>query len=977
MKFISFVLLLSTCAFAQVDRASLNGTVTDASGSAVGTAKVEISNDTVGFRRATLTVENGSYSVPALPVGKYAIRVEKEGFRPVVFDEVVLTIGQRRTLDVRLEVGAVATAIEVQADATPIEQSSAEIGLQIGEKQIRELPLNGRNWTGLMLLAPGAVNDGAGNQNSIRFFGRARDENNWTFDGMDSSGVKDPRQEGNLRLVIPMDSIAEFRVNSATYNAESGTGAGAQVNLVSKTGTNNYHGSLFWFLRNSALDARRPFDGSTVPPFRLNQFGGSLGGPIVKDKSYFFVNYEGLRQRLSQTNAGGLVPSASFRQRVIVAQPVLKPYMDAYPVGNGGSVNADTDRFLGIFPQVANEDAGMVRFDHRFNEKHSLFTRFNFVKGFLNENRSNLLEPRESKLFPLNGTFQYQSVISSRVVNEVKLGVNRSALDRGVVGLRQEGLEIPGFTTTQASTNEIEKPTAYSVVDNVSYLTGRHTFKFGGEFRRIHLNVGNALNASIRFASRDDVLRNRVDRLSINGPLDTVGVRRNYSIFYAQDEWKIRPDFTVNYGVRYENYSVVSEVAGRGNNRVIDFERCGGFCAPTSEWYFPDNNNFAPRLGLAWSPKMFGRRATVLRAGFGMFYGPGQNDDVTAAIDSIPERFQLTIADQPALSLPIDPFIAQAKSQGLSPRAVQRDRRDQYSSQWNFSIQQELGWSLVGQVGYVGNKGTHLFGRDRQNVLDPVTRRRPYAGFNDVDRKVNYNRSSFHGLQAGLNRSFARGVLVQAQYLYGKVIDDSAGSGDGQEIMIANCRTCDRGPADFDIRHHFTANGVYDLPCLRANRYLGGWSLSGLLTARTGRAVNVTVDRSSANTPNGSTVRQRPDLVPGVPVYLSNPGPNGWLNPAAFRAPANGTWGNLGRNAVRGPRLWQADVALAKRTAITEQLSVEFRAEAFNLFNRAQFGNPQGNSSRSDFGLIRSTANDGATGTGTSRQLQFMLRLAF
>jgi len=311
------------------------GLVTDQTGAAIASAQVRAESPSTGYVRELLTGEDGFYRFSALPVGVYTVTISKEGFTAARVEGVALTVGQNRRLDAELKVGAVTTQVEVTAEATPIEQTTADIGGVIGARQIRDIPLNGRNWSFLMALAPGAVNTGEGHQGTIRFFGRPRDENNWTYDGIDATGVKDPRQEGNLRLVIAMDAISEFRVASSTYTAESGAGAGAQINLVSRAGTNDFHGSAFEFFRNNVFDARRPFDPAQIPDFRLNQFGASFGGPIVRNRTFFFANYEGLRQRLGQSAVNGLVPSAAFRAQVAQRWPALGPIVNGFPVGVG------------------------------------------------------------------------------------------------------------------------------------------------------------------------------------------------------------------------------------------------------------------------------------------------------------------------------------------------------------------------------------------------------------------------------------------------------------------------------------------------------------------------------------------------------------------------------------------------------------------------------------------------------------------
>lgn len=965
-------LALLVCAFsllqAQVDRATLSGTVTDPSGALLTGAKVLVESKVTGFRRETAT-NDGLYRLSGLPVGSFEVSVSSNGFHTLRFENVVLTVGQSRTLDAQLTLGAVSTAVEISASTTPLDQSNAEIGTAIGEAQIKNIPLNGRHWAALMSLAPGAVNVGEGNQNSIRFFGRPRDDNNWTTDGVDSTGIKDPRQEGNMRLVMSMDAIAEFRVNSLPFTAEGGVGGGAQVNLVTKSGTNEFHGSMFEFFRNSALDARRPFDGANPPPFRLNQFGGNLGGPIKKDKTFFFANYEGLLQRLTISRADGLVPSASFRERTPAA---LRSLINLYPIGNAPGATANVDRLIAQTPERRNEHSGMARIDHRLTEKHSLFFRFAMSDALISQIRNGLLETRDSFIRPTNVTAQWQQVWSPTLLNEAKLGFNRSALTRNDVGRIPEGVAIQGFTSTQPTTYIIEKPSTYSIVDNLSWVRGRHTIKLGGEIRRIHLNVGNGASTSVTFASQDAFLRNAMDRVTVSGQLDTVGVRRTFSSVYFQDEFRVNPELTVNLGLRYENYTVSKDVYGRG--RVFDIVRCQGFCAPGTQWFFPDNDNIAPRFSLAWSPKALGGK-TVIRTGYGRYFGPGQNDDVTAAIDSLPESFSLTAADAPTLSYPPTPFLGQLRSQGQTPRSVQRDRKEPESHQWTLSVQRELPGSMVAQVAYVGNVGRNQLTRTYVNTLDLITRRRPLTAFGQIDEKRFDGITNFNGLQSSLTRSFTKGWLFQAQYMWGHAISDSAGSGEGGQIQDVACRACDRGPTDYDIRQTFTVNSVYQLPWAR-NKLYGGWDLSGIFTARTGTPLTVLVNRAAANVPSGQTQTQRANYVGGN-VYLPNPGPDGWLNPAAFAAPANGTYGNAGRNVFRGPGLWQADLGLSKKFRITERLNLDFRAEAFNLFNRAQYGNPVNNISNSTFGRINVTANDGATGTGASRQLQFMLRMNF
>src|SRR5215469_18302997 len=317
---------------AQVDHASLNGTVADQSGALVENAKVEAVSNATGFRRQVLTGAGGTYQIPGLPVGVYTVTISKEGFKSVDVKDVELFVGQPRTIDAKLMVGAVTDAVEVQATLETLNRTSAEVGGLVEAEQIKEIPVSGRNWATLMMLAPGAINYGDGAQRDIRFSGHSLDDSNFTFDGVDTSGVQEQTQKADTRLNIALDSISEFRVSTANYTAETGAAGGAQINVVSKTGTNDLHGSTFYAVRNDALDARSPFDGSRLPPFTLHQFGASLGGPVVKDKAFFYANYEGLRQSLGQTFVN-IVPNATLRAQVLATSPAMKPILAAYPTG--------------------------------------------------------------------------------------------------------------------------------------------------------------------------------------------------------------------------------------------------------------------------------------------------------------------------------------------------------------------------------------------------------------------------------------------------------------------------------------------------------------------------------------------------------------------------------------------------------------------------------------------------------------------
>jgi hypothetical protein len=965
---------------AQLDRATLVGGVTDSTGAVVPNAVVTVSSDETGLRRSIQTNETGAYVFPQLPIGVYAVTIAHPGMRTHTTKDVRLGVGDNRTLNVQLEVSGTDTTVTVEGTAAALETESPVMGAVIGSREVREMPLNGRHWASLMALAPGAINTGDGSQQSIRFVGRARDDNNWTFDGLDATGVKDPRQEAALRLVISTDTIAEFRVNSTLYSAESGSGAGGQINLVSKGGTNQFHGSVFEFFRNDKLDARNPFD-TSKQPFRLNQFGGSIGGPIARNKTFFFANYEGLRQRVTQTFTDS-VPSASYKSRSTI--PSVNLLLAAYPVGTLRSSDPDIDQVQANRSQQWTENSASIRVDHRFNDRNSIFGRYNIDDGATATPRSSIDIDRQDDAFrPSNMVLQYQRIFSPSVVNEAKAGFNRSTLHRVGAGPVPRAVTAAGFMTLNQQTGLIEVGTSYSVIDNLVITRGRHNIKFGLEVRRAHVNVADpSVDAStVNFTTRPNLLANRVDSVSTTAAANVLGTRKTYWYGYVQDDFKVLPNLTLNLGLRYEYYGVNREV--HDIYKVFDLNACKGFCPQGTPWYFPDRNNFDPRVGLAWS---LGK--TVIRAGGGIYHGPGQIDDVNTALDNVQARYSLTTLEAPGLSLPVEPYLRLAADVGVTPRSLQRDRRDLYSAQWGLNIQRELPKGFVTQVAYTGNSGVKLFARQYINNVDPITKVRPLPTFGRMDEKRQDGKSAFNALQLSLHRRVGRGLNWGTEYMWSHTINDgNIGGGEGVQPQIATCRACDRGNSPQDIRHTMTSNWIYQLPFGPGQKYLttgaaskilGGWETSGIWTARTGRMLTVTISRSASAVPDGNTSGQRPSIVPGVSIYpAGGPTLSQWFNPAAFVIPANGTWGNAGRSIATGPGLMQVDFALQKNTRITESKALVFRVETFNLFNRTQAGNPGTTlTSPATFGLVTTGLNR-TIGTGTSRQMQLALRLNF
>jgi hypothetical protein len=611
----------------------------------------------------------------------------------------------------------------------------------------------------------------------------------------------------------------------------------------------------------------------------------------------------------------------------------------------------------------------------------TIFGRYNFDKA-------TLVRPGDTgfttdRIRPSNVTIQLQRIFGPAVVNDLKFGYNASLRSSIRQGSSAAQVTIPGFVALTGPQEIREDGRSFSVLDDLAIVKGRHNVKVGGEVRRIYVGVGEGNTTTLAYQSRPNFQINRLESFSIVD-FPYVEGRRWWYFGYVQDDIKWKSNLTINAGLRYEYYSVPVEKDGR--ERVWRIA-CGGFCAKGTSWYDADKNNLAPRVGVAWAPDRF-HDNMVIRGGFGVFFGPGQNDDVFAPIDNAGDRIALDRGTVSTLAYPIEPFLALAATTGASPRAIDEHRVDQYAEHYSLSIQQALPGKFFAQIGYAGNQAHHLLDRAFINGIDPATGQRTLPQFGRVDTKSSGSSANFHGLLLSLQRAFGDGFLLGTQYMWSHAFDEgSLGGGESTARQNTACRSCEYGSTNQDIRHTLTMNWVYELPIGKDRRYLtrdsalqhifGGWQLSGLLQARTGRPLTISVTRSAADLPDGNNSSQRPNLVPDISPIPANQNPDQWINIAAFAVPARGTWGNAGRNVIRAPGLFQVDLALQKSFAIGGARNVGIRWEAFNAFNRQNLGTPGTNiSSTASFGRITGPLNTGY-GTGTARQMQFMFRLNY
>jgi hypothetical protein len=925
-------------ASAQIDRSVVEGTITDASGAAIVAAHVKALAVGTGLAAEGPTNSNGYYRFPGLAVGRYSVTVTAGGFKTKVVEDVVLEVGQTRTLNIQLDVGTTTEQVEVYASTEPSDRSSAEAAGIITREQIENLPNNGRDWASFTLLAPFAQDDGGGDQRTIRFAGRARDDNNFQIDGVDAGGIQEQAQKSQTRLQISQDAIEEYRVDSALYDAEYGTQAGGQIDVVTKSGTNDFHGSVFGYLRNSVFDARNFNDydlngNPYVPPFRLGQYGLTFGGPIKKDHTFFFISYEGLRQ-LQSTTQQFLVPSGvappgggmSFQQQVLTTSPQMCNIMRAYPwrasLGSIGSctprfvypdsafqqttsVDPNADQVTAATPTTVHEDTWLVRIDHKFSDNTLLYGRAQRDISLVDAPNGSSLP--QDKLQTINHPANYMVALSHtfnpNLVNEVKGYINRAPYHNPQASALTYAVNTSGnFVNLNDNTADIEIGTTFGVVDNLSWVRGRHAFKTGMEIRRVRLNQGQTADNTLSFASEADMINATLSNITFIAPWCCHGLRRMFYMPYFQDEWKVTPTFTFTAGLRWEYYGVAHEATNR--TTVFDVNQFHGVCLGSGSFnllpvspslgpintppcpknpalYNADYRNFDPRIAIAWAPSaMHGK--TVFRVGFGIYHGAAQNDDLNAGLES--DTFRVSVNQ----SIPLDPAYEQttpdlsglaAQKQAGHPRALQRQgRRDLYAETWGATVQRELPAAFTFSMQYIGSHGVRLFSRGAVNLCtSPVTLNGPVGVGNDcvrpldqyylpdpngtpglttsdpfgsVDYKHDVGASTYHGLNVSLERRFQNGFALESRYTWSHSINDgSVGGGESSGPENVNCLPCDNGPSIFDVRSNITVSTIYELPFGPGKTYLnnsgvlgkivGGWQLSSIGLWHTGHPLTV------------------------------------------------------------------------------------------------------------------------------------------
>ena len=1039
--FVSMILLLGVAAYSQVTTATIFGTVADSTGAVIPGATVTLRHVDTGSSRTVSTGADGRYTVSQLSVGSYEVIAESAGFQTIVRTGITLTVGREFVVDFALQVGAVAERITVTGEAPLVETTNATVSGLVNERALRELPLNGRDFTQLMTLQEGVVhiqdanageNPGIGLGRRINVSGARATANSFLLDGTDIVAPMEQAPASVQGQLLGVETVREFQVITSNASAEYGRAAGAVLNAITKSGTNELHGTAFEFLRNSALDAKNFFDplGEPIPAFKRNQFGGVLGGPIKKDSMFFFGSYEGLRERLGVTDVAN-VPTVAARQgnllgTTISVAPAVVPYLDLYPAVNGreftnpAGLPTGVGEFLSSTNRATTEDYVMGKFDWQASERDSLFVRYTYDDSIR-------LDPEPLNLFRTElttrvqyFTFQESKVFSPTLLNEFRFAFNRTrttgtsepiididpALDWvpgvpfGSSGqLAVGGLELVGGI---GPLPKIYRQNLWQFTDNMTHTRGSHTLRWGVDYKWIQNNMYSAVfqSGNYRINNLSLFLQGTANQFTSWVKVGTPVRNYRQTIFgtFIQDEWKPLPNLTLNLGLRYELWTHVKELNGRlANLRFLDDPEM----TVGDNFENPSFLNFAPRVGIAWDPTGDGK--TSIKAGFGVFHEPMMFAvyshtnlrgpfyvDASAANPPFPNGFDV-VKQQPGQ--PLSEMLRR-----LNIQSIDFNIDSPTTLQYNFMIQRELTSGMALKAGYVGSHGVHLVRLVNPCVSTPEFlpdgRKRfiPGAPFAckavltmAAGRIKTDANSSYNSLQVGVSQRFSRGLQFQVAYTWSRFINDAEGRWDlfGSGALNAQDpvdRGAERALAAGDIRHNFVTNFSYDLPFGTGmsgfgGKVIRGWRLNGILTTRTGNPVTMGIFGSRSGSTPFARFQERPNLAPGMNNNPILGGPDQYYDPNAFELQPQGFYGNLGRNTVIGPGFVGFDFGLVKDTALTERSSLQYRFEAFNLFNRPNFGTPARNAF---FGAARAgNAGRISSTVGTSRQIQFALKFIF
>ncbi|HVH88461.1 MAG TPA: carboxypeptidase regulatory-like domain-containing protein [Terriglobales bacterium] len=1058
-KFLRFsglmVVLLGTSGLFGQTLATVQGQVTDPSGAVVPGATITVTNTATSVSQTTKTDSSGNYRVPALPIGTYDVDVQASGLERQRAQSLILEVGRTTVQNFQLKVAQASEVVTVQSEIPVVESTTMTVGEVMDPKNVQQIPLNGRHFVDLGFLIPGSVTPPANGflaqpirgQGSLAFntAGQREDAVNFLVNGINLADMTN----GQITFQPAIATLDEFKVDNSTYSAEEGRNSGAVVNMATRSGTNTFHGEAFDFMRNNYFDARNFFNkvGAPQSQFIRNDFGGDLGGPIIKNKLFFFGAYEGLRQRqgisINQT-----VLSASDRAAALASpSAAVRQLVPLIPLANDQSGS----KFIGSASAPVTLDQWTGDISYNMSEKDRIHGYYALQKDV----RTEPTDAGVGSTVPGYGdqrtarrqlfTFGESHVFSPSIVNEARLGFNRihiifDAVNKndptkfgindtrsGPVGLPEIQLQDSGLDFGGVSGFPQGRGDLTSVVsDTLTYLHGRHTFKFGGEGRQVNDNGTFTHDVGfVQFASTQDFINGKVLVFTNGGDVTPHFVQRALD-FFAMDNLKVTSAFTLELGLRYEWNMTPFEKDNRWSEFLPATATLVQVGTPALPLLYQQNNkNFEPRLGFAWD--LFHNGNTVLRSGYG--WAVDQTLPITNPSSNPPFVNALRFASNGTKFSSLSTLSSDAAAAGASVNTVDQNLKNGYVQSYNLNIQQEITPSTAVMIGYFGSKGTHL----RQNInlnqpfytdatQNPPVQSRPFLaiaansplapntplGTSLTDRVSNGN-SNYNALWVTATHKLTSGLQFSANYTWSKSLDYASQTGAVQPENSLNVRG-DYGPSDFDARHRFVFAPLYELP-FKGNRLIGGWRISGILSLQSGSPITVINGVSSTALTGVST--NRPDVIGPINVVnqIIMSGPNAgqimWLAPTSVCDPRPGAcapgtsfavpvatnskggsvfhFGNLTRNAVPGPDFKNLDLSLAKETRITERLRLELRAEAFDVTNHPNFG--YANSTRTavippaptkpaSFGIINTTRFPNGD-SGSARQLQFAAKMIF
>jgi hypothetical protein len=1012
---------------AQVITGTILGNVTDESKAPLPGVTLTLKNLDTGMTRAAITDSSGSYRAAGLSLGNYEVRTDLAGFQPKVRTGISVTVGREAVVNFSLGMAAMTEAIVVQGEAPMVNTTESTLSYTVNEKTIRDLPLNGRDFASLILMQPGVTMSRSSENSSnvgrgikISVAGARPNQNLFTLDGTDYNDALNNTPASAQGMMTGVETIKEFQVLTNTMSAEYGRASGGVFNVVTKSGTNDFHGSLFEFHRDKNLDSSNYFD-PEKPEFRRNQFGGSFGGPVLRDRTFFFGSYEGLRE-FKEITTVATVPDNDARRGVLPGVAAINipaaiiPYLNLYPTSDNRILNSSGNptgfaEFRGVNPRDSYQNFAMARLDHTLSEQDTAFVRYVYDKSELDQPVNFPAFPNIVRNEKHVGTVEERHLFSPTTLNETRLGVNISKPSEDinpldphtdiafVTGKAFGEINVTGLTDmgTDRTNPKAFYSNVYQLTDNFSLVKGEHALKTGVNYEHFKYN-GNSetrTRGRLRFRNLTDLLRGRTRDFELAKPGSDF--QRDYSQnlvgLFVQDDFRIGSRLVLNGGLRWEFVTTPKEK----NGKVSNLRNFSDSTVSVGGDLFKNHTkkDIAPRLGFVWD--VGGNGKTAIRGGYGLFYDPPLFFEWRNPIfRSLPfvDRARVT-----SPTLPIDPTKVTVSGPS-DTESFQYDLDPIYVTQYNINIQRELGiLDSAVMIGYVGSRGHNLLGQGDVNIAVPQIRTDGTEFFpsGSVRRNPNFGvvraimqgfRSRYNGVHFELVKRRTQGFQFQTSYTYGKTEDNRSGSGGRQEYANGQARTFDPydfdkdwGRADYDVRHNLVLNTSYDLPFWKG-RVLGGWQLNLVGTFASGVPFSPIIPGDPDRDATDDNAA-RPNLIAGcnpkdVPGGRS---PNMWFNPACFAFPELGTRGNAKRNSLEGPDYRVVDMSLVKTTPISGAMQAQIRLEVFNILNRANFDIPANNADGeaifddqgnrlSDAGKIFRTVTDG-------RSFQIAVRLLF